>query len=449
MSSIVEIQHQFHSVGQGLFASGSIKIHDPSFRKFRWVYDCGTTSSQSHLDEALGNAGLGPYVDLVTISHFDKDHISGMVRLLMRTQVQDLLLPFMPLWQRLILMVEEGVTLQDQLGRFLIDPVGFISEIPQARVKRILFVTPAAPPRESEDSTGPSGDKPLSERRAESRVFRAPPEKGDSPPGVDERLIVDVDIVNDAALPADDERRRYKEETRGASGIEIQYIAEGSSLTVSDLWEFVPYNDGELAGIPTRSFIDKVEVLRTTLLSAPDPMDKEVALYDLKKVYVKCFGKSSKERNVISLFLYAGPLGENCKWSSFTESIGRQKDKEYRVLHREMYLWNSSQGGILYTGDGYLDKKARFDKLSEHLGENRLEQVSVFQVMHHGSRNNWFSGVAAKISPEYSVFSSDPSHRGYGHPHAEVLRDFWKFGPIQVDKHCSVEFNHSIVRRRC
>ena len=182
VNSIVKIQHQFHSVGQGLFASGIIKIHDTDFRKFVWVYDCGTTSSQSYLDEALDNAGLGACVDLVTISHFDKDHISGMVRLLMRAQVQELLLPLMPLWQRLVLMIEEGVTLQDQLGRFLMDPVGFISEIPQAKVKRILFVTPAAPPRERNDLSAPNGNEPLSERRAESRVFREPPEEGNFAP---------------------------------------------------------------------------------------------------------------------------------------------------------------------------------------------------------------------------------------------------------------------------
>ena len=69
-----------------------------------------------------------------------------------------------------------------------------------------------------------------------------------------------------------------------------------------------------------------------------------------------------------------------------------------------------------------------------------MESVHVLQVMHHGSRSNWFPGIAAKISPQYSVFCSDPTHRGYKHPHAEVLRDFWGFGPVQVDKNNRVDF---------
>jgi beta-lactamase superfamily II metal-dependent hydrolase len=54
--------------------------------------------------------------------------------------------------------------------------------------------------------------------------------------------------------------------------------------------------------------------------------------------------------------------------------------------------------------------------------------------MHHGARANWHQGIANAIAPYFSVFSSDPEHRRYKHPHAEVVRDFWQFGAIQVDK---------------
>ena len=76
----MEVRYGFHGVGQGLFSSGSLELLSriPS-RKFNWVYDCGTDSSQRYLDSALNDLehdiptlGVGrPYLDLVTISHFD------------------------------------------------------------------------------------------------------------------------------------------------------------------------------------------------------------------------------------------------------------------------------------------------------------------------------------------------------------------------------------------
>jgi hypothetical protein len=54
--------------------------------------------------------------------------------------------------------------------------------------------------------------------------------------------------------------------------------------------------------------------------------------------------------------------------------------------------------------------------------------------MHHGAEDNWHKGVAARITPLFSVFSSDPEHKKYKHPHAPVLRDFWRYGAVQVDK---------------
>jgi beta-lactamase superfamily II metal-dependent hydrolase len=63
--------------------------------------------------------------------------------------------------------------------------------------------------------------------------------------------------------------------------------------------------------------------------------------------------------------------------------------------------------------------------------------------MHHGSKYNWYKGLAADLSPAISVFSSDPNH-SWGHPHAEVLRDFWPYGAVQVDSHKSLTFRTRI-----
>lgn len=86
---------EFHPVGQGLFCSGELfSLCDTSISNprnlFRWVYDCGTSSKRSLLDEAIDQAFTAPLckqeteptIDLLVISHFDKDHISGLPKLL-------------------------------------------------------------------------------------------------------------------------------------------------------------------------------------------------------------------------------------------------------------------------------------------------------------------------------------------------------------------------------
>lgn len=431
----VFVRHSFHPVGQGLFSSGMIYFPDHEEPSFVWVYDCGTTSSQLYLDDALHRFSPVQHVDLVTISHFDKDHISGMVKLLMKVSVDDLLLPYMPLWQRLVLIFEANITFRAPLARFLLDPVGFISGIPNANVKRILFAMPSG------EADGPTGLSEPDGRQPPDKQSNIKPIKEDRKPDNgrnDNRLEIEIEVIDEGSLSPEDERSRYKEEVKAKSGIQVVYLTAGSAITLPGLWEFVPYNDASLAGKVSKSFKARVEKLRHDLLNEPDPDDKALALYGLKKAYIKAFGSSSEERNVISLFLYAGLINGSL-YRGHSTSYGYSYSRCASV-YRARNTCDTLRGAVLYTGDGYLNSQSRFDALYEYLGEDRMESIQVLQVMHHGSRRNWFPGIAAKISPQCSVFCSDPAHRGYKHPHAEVLRDFWGFGPVQVDTNNWVDF---------
>lgn len=104
--------YHFYPVGQGLFSTGSIRRHDEEQSRFLWVYDCGTSSSQSLVDRGIAQlehfAKGRERIDLLVLSHLDHDHISGVVRLLNKFKIGTLMLPYMPLAQRLILAFEEG-----------------------------------------------------------------------------------------------------------------------------------------------------------------------------------------------------------------------------------------------------------------------------------------------------------------------------------------------------
>src|SRR6056297_3109279 len=91
--------HQFFPVGQGLFATGSVEFSPPQPRRrrnisipgqsipapdgpYRWVYDCGTSSPQRLVTNAIAELKRdcqGEKIDLLALSHFHNDHISGVV----------------------------------------------------------------------------------------------------------------------------------------------------------------------------------------------------------------------------------------------------------------------------------------------------------------------------------------------------------------------------------
>jgi hypothetical protein len=417
-----EFLYHFFPVGQGLFSKGSIKS-DNANRSFQflWVYDCGTCSSDHPIDESIKAleepAGSDTRIDLLTLSHFDKDHISGVASLLKKFKVGILMLPYMPLAERLIIAFEEGGGEGDPLFDFYINPVRYLIDQEVQGIERILFVPP-------------SGDK-------------GPPYPGEQtgPPRPDPDD--ELKFVPEKNFPDDVEAPFLEPGTDGTAPA-VECLAPGSALTLAKFgWEFIPYNDDPGKEIP-QSFFNKVRERREKLLTASDSQARRDALKELKKEYWNQFGPSSKEKNQISLFLYSGPIyGIFQKYIIESARSGKIiQARKWDLPFISIYTGSENQKqernklrcSILYTGDGYLDTKAKLQRLLKYLDEKRVRRVGVFQVMHHGAQANWYQGTAAAIAPLFSVFSSDPEHKGYKHPHAPVLRDFWSYGAVQVDK---------------
>jgi hypothetical protein len=431
----LQVHYGFHGVGQGLFSSGSlVMLNGTASSQFNWVYDCGTSSSQLYLDSALDGlerdirppAGRRPYLDLVTISHFDKDHISGLLKLLERFDVGDLLLPYMPLWQRLVIAFHAHRGHRSRLTSFLVNPVAFIAAVPESNVKRILFAsggpTLEEPPRDTGISPQPERPPFPGVERAERR--RAEP------------ISVEVDAEDLSSLGAGEDKRfdasRMAEAAR--NGTSVVFMKVGTALVVASSWEFMPYNDAQLAPMASAAFRNEVSRLRSDLLGGVKSIATR-ALEVLKRLYAKEFDFSGHEENnnLISLFLYAGPT-EPCT----TDVIAGYSWEPYWYWRDWFESIPTGRDGLLYTGDGYLDTDARFASMRAFLGPHRVKSLAALQVMHHGARANWHTGLADKIRPEFSVFSSNPLHKRYRHPHTEVLEDFSSYRPLQATKGKSV-----------
>ena len=424
----------FFPVGQGLFSSGSILRHGEGTARFLWVYDCGTASSRSLVTSGLRRllkfAGTRRRIDLLVLSHFDHDHVSGVVSLLKEFKIGTLVLPYMPLAQRLIIGFEEGSGgTDDPLTDFYLNPVAFLLAQEGPGIERILFVPPSG-------NEGPDYPGELPTPRE---------------PGPENEPRIDFD----SRMPenADDLGTRMRAGQQTAEKAAIAFLRPGSRITLgSCLWEFIPYNDDPVEPIAPE-FESKVAEQHEALLSATSSAHRDKALKELKDAYDEHFGAGSVERNMISLFLYSGPIYSSWKACWLTEGqsmswpeIGHWHHWPFPDLH----AWTleglpreplRSRCSILYSGDGYLDTNERLQRLIRYLDERRVRRIGVFQVMHHGAEANWHPGVARAIDPLFSVFCSDPERKRWKHPHAPVLRDFWRCGAVQVDK--NGDFNAS------
>ena len=397
-------------VGQGLFASGAITGGRAPL--LNWVYDCGTSSADSLIVAALDDfkrqqLSIGASeIRLCVLSHFDRDHISGIVQLIGRLPVRTLLLPYIPLWRRLIIAIEQGVGTGDDLFGFFLDPVAWLAERGDGRIGEIILV---------------AGDSP------DDVSFAVPAPEGEGSGDLDD-LELDLKLeYGDTPPEAEDD----PSVARASHGLQVNFLCRGGRLFTPFLWEFVPYNDASLAPKVNRLFLQDAAPLIARLRDEPDERDD--ALAALKRLYDRQFGKGAKPRNLVSLFLYSGPIGTRI-----------------RLGHGQLggLPPNAVDFAQMHTGDGLLDEAGRYQAYERfYRGGGWFQRAKVFQIMHHGARSSWHAGFAAKVAPVVSIFSSDPDNRWH-HPHAEVLRDFWPFGPQQVHKTKGYALRRRLVLER-
>lgn len=385
---LAKLEVKWWPVGQGLFMSGRLSAE--SGGHFNWVYDCGSSSGAKERDQAIGEYKSQPAnktIDLVALSHFDRDHINGIIALIKNLHVKTLILPYLPLWHRLLIAIGSGLAEDSALMPFYVDPTSYLESLEGIQIDEIIFV-PAAEPDDvvplAEDT--PDLDRPIQGGDADSRL----------------------PLTEDKADPALMDEKKTS----------VRILARRGRITVSALWEFVPYNDASMWPSASSTFINRVSLVARAFCAKPKW--RKVALKILKRIYQRTFGAGPIPANLISLFLYSGPSGKQLKfgrrWSSTPLGYDPCKD-------------NLAQ---LATGDGYLDTPVRLRAMQYFFSPNRMNRVGLFQVMHHGAKSNWHAGLADVIKPAASIFSSNPN--SYGHPNAEVLRDFWPWTAIRVDK---------------
>ncbi len=93
-----------HPVGQGGMMSGLLTT---SSSQFHWVYDCGSNQT-GDLNREIDVVAAKGDMDFLFLSHLDSDHISGIDRLLSKTHVREVVLPYLNEIDRLVAAAQPG-----------------------------------------------------------------------------------------------------------------------------------------------------------------------------------------------------------------------------------------------------------------------------------------------------------------------------------------------------
>ena len=312
------------------------------------------------------------------MSHFDNDHVNGVVRLLRCYSTSALVLPYITKCMRVALIADNQMSVSDEAYQLANNPRKFLREQGVENVDSVIFVPPP------------------SKRVSSKEVF----------------IKKEADDVAYLSF--------YGENIFGEEA-PIVYLQDVSKpICRADVWEFYTLN-AHAQKVEAEKLSNRIKLV----YSNRDDFD-DVKMLELKSLYNNLAKRLRVSRNDISTYVFGMPSASSMKktLNGFSKSFCVH-DIEGLTESQGVEFSNEFGGGIFYGGDGCLKETQEINhfkssELYKHLNGNCL----CFQVMHHGSKFNYSDAVAGLIGSKYSVFSSKPSR--YGHPH--------KNGPTQVDE---------------
>jgi glyoxylase-like metal-dependent hydrolase (beta-lactamase superfamily II) len=396
------IGHQRHQlpVGQGGFHVGTLSrlgndeadwraaITDDAISDadFLYVYDCGSDPLDGALEEVkrvVANRTTRQ-LDMLFVSHFDRDHISGIPHLLDRKkglQVDTIVMPYLEPVDRLIAFartvdVETSAETAEFHAGLVVDPI----EAMQGFEPRVIILV--APSEEDGEFT---------------RIARPPAEPPVSAPG----------------------RAPWKVETDGYPWGRHPPIQTQDGATILVRGDFRIMDDGtggwslkpyvrRADRADREAFATAVEVLlrwpRGSFATKVEDKAERLLLVTKHREKIGRAAKwAFKDKNQTSLSLYSGPLDP------------RHGGAVYGGLPRP----DQARIGWLGTGDAGLRCAGDIDRFRQHF-RDELPIVSTLVLPHHGSIHN-FDPARPAVIAELMVAAADPTRDSWIHPDPAIV----------------------------
>ncbi|WP_272149952.1 MBL fold metallo-hydrolase [Tenacibaculum aiptasiae] len=406
---------KFYNVGQGCFYGGAIKYNN---NEFVVVYDCGSVTKGNPLAIAIKNFKQEyNHIDLLIISHFDKDHVNGIEELIKGTKVGQIIMPYMPLWYRIALIAKTGVNTNSYVS-MLLNPTAYFLE-GEFDVDRIYYI-----------DQSPS----------DSKVDLYPNDTSNEPEKDFDDILGDVQelFLNDFKNDNDAKDSITKEEPE-LNNNDVFFLPPNPIFRLNQyLWEFVFYHKQTKNQTDISDFEDEVkDYMKVENISNIKDLFTYKRRTAIKKIYEDNIDKNI---NYSSLCVYHSPK-HKVRFSHVIKDTLRDTIKDYSTCLK--YWWQDElKSGTLLTGDQFLKRKKDFNAFYVYY-MSRLNKVLFFQVPHHGSYANWkmLPNEIDKHKFRYFVINC-----GYGrkyHPDTRVLTNLLQnnIHPIINDEFTLLEYS--------
>lgn len=390
----IAVVHQ-QAVGHGGFHTGALGFDRPYLR---WIYDCGAWRNVGKqalygcIADYAEKVRLGGHpVDLLFLSHFDFDHVSGVSNLLEKVKIDTVVVPYLEPADAFVVLAKAAAQglWSAEFSQAVLDPIRWFSRF---GVQRVVRLRPAA------------GDGPDSM----SGVPEEPPP--DEPAIAPHRPLRTVLIGPDrrplAATPPYRGRRASIVEAEAGSAFAVQ-----SGLNWAD-WAFLPYVHPVSAGARRRletaaeALIGRASTdaeFQKLLRNFVRSKERRKQLRDIYKE------KELGDANATSMSLYIGPS---------VVSAGRRK------VICSLQGRPESGAGWLLTADAKLRNRDRRDKWLKFYKRVRPHFIGTLMLPHHGAAAN-FEPSILDAAPQASLFVTADS-TDLSRPHEDVLADLEK-----------------------
>lgn len=406
--SVPAVVSQQHAIGHGGFHSGSLGLHRPCVR---WIYDCGalrssgttalaraiedyvTKGARFSSDLAQGRE-RSVRVDLLFVSHFDADHVSGLKSLLSAVAVDTVVVPYLDPVAQFAVLAEAAASPDAgslaELTKLVFSPETWFRRNGGAR--RLLQIRPGSPGL---------GQGPFQESRPQL------PDIGRF--GAQQFHPTIVDPQGRAV-----QGQRPTRTASARSGLQALVAEPGTTILVHARkfwtdWGFVPY-----VHPATSEAIERARAAAAKLVGVPveDPTFKKLLLpylnsgrfrRSLKQIYIE---QGLGDANAVSLSLYAGPMPMDPIRHRRVVGVGCDSDR--------------SRSGWLLTGDAKLGNPSRRKAWLNYYKPVR-EQVGDLMLPHHGAAVNFHSDILDAVCEDANLFITagayDPKR-----PHEDVVQ---------------------------
>lgn len=380
-----------HPIGQGLFASGAVRIQH---RRFNYLYDCGTRSAGGAdvVDRYVASLG-DTAIDAIFISHLDADHVSQLQHLLAHVQCRRIYLPHMEPLERLLTLVRainDGEILGVQEGYFVAGRQG-VADALGVPVGTVTEVVP----------TGPDGlsdfvdddlidDRSPSESRADDNAGQMVPLIPAESPGAGSPSNVHPHEVSLNAL-----------DESGQPFLEFRTFVDPLIASVRADFAAALLRRPAIARAVGGADLDSW--LRQT-------SNRKRLVSDLQSDLREAFRSGAGTMNRTTLSLFVGPLGDDEVISCLIDGT------------RVPYEHNASPAW-LGTGDAPFQRQDTFRSLSDHLHGHRLAAIGTVIAPHHGASDGISPENARALGAERSIYSFG-GRNTYGHPTSASILSF-------------------------